>query len=164
MHTACSTYQCDLRKSNPYETTYLARQTPAGVKSLFGEMLNIFMVSQIRTTSATAVFTQEYHTPNLLFQTSTKNKKIRCKRYFDSSCVCFFNSEQQPHTDRLRKVSSFACLLAGTASTLGRLSCFFQPHQRPAADPLAALDTAETRPARHTGVPARGSLPSSTFH
>lgn len=87
--------------------TCLVRQTPAGVKSPFGEMLNVFMGRKIRATSATAVFTQSTPLRTFYFNRLPR-RKIWLERYFGSSRVFFFNAGQQSHTNRLRKASSLA--------------------------------------------------------
>jgi len=60
---------------NPLKVTYLACQTPARFQSLFSEMLNIFMVSHIKTASAKAVFTQTTALQPCYFKQLLRQKK-----------------------------------------------------------------------------------------
>lgn len=116
--------------TTPMKGTCLVRQTPAGVKSPFGEMLNVFMGRKIRAASAMAVFTQS--TPlQTLYSNHRPRRKIWQKVFWQFPCLLF--SCRAAIAYKQAKEGCFFGLssLAGTASTPGRLSCACSPSGDP---------------------------------
>lgn len=143
----------------PMKMTYLAWQTPARVKNLFGEMLNIFTVGQIRTTSATVVFTQSTTPQTCYFKNLPRKKTISdAKGILIISLLCFFNQ----NGNRTQSEEGFILhlsLSAGTASALGRFSCCSHPLGDPQL--MRLQHSAEQKRGRRDTQGARKQLPAS---
>lgn len=115
-------------------------------------MLNIFTVSQIRTTSSCGYIYSEYHAPNLLFSNIYRAKEnLMQKVFWQFLCLLFKPKTAVTHRPRQLFPLAWVCQLAQWAPWEGFPAPSSPTRDPHAADLVAAL-RAETWPVSSEGL------------